>query len=180
MKKHYVIFTILFLSLAAQAQNPPPAAPAAPVAAPAPQDTTVDNVLSENQVTTTTTTAPAAAPAQAAKKPSPFSSEAFASAAPAAKEKQTITTKFTSTRKTFIAKVAAFLDKFNIFKMIDKVQAFVDKMKAQNVSAIEAGETGNFSAVVTKRRPATGQAKEIQDKLDKLQADKIKKYDEVN
>ena len=61
-----------------------------------------------------------------------------------------------------------------------KVQVFVDKMKKQNTAAIEAGETGDFSAVVTKRRPATGKAKEIQDKLDKLQADKLKKYDEIN
>ena len=175
---------VLFFSLLAQAQNTPPvAATTAPAPAPTaanPNQTTVDHVLSETSVTTSTSTPLETAAAAPAKKVNALSSEAFAGAAPKPKERVTTVTKFTNAKNTFITKFNAFLEKLNVFKVLDKVQAFVDKMKAQNVSAIEAGETGNFSAVVTKRRPAAGKAKEIEDKLDKLQADKLKKYDDIN
>lgn len=152
---------------------------------------TVDQVVTESASVTTTVTTPQPTNPQSipptnqaekntapvAKKPSPFSSEAFAEKA---KTKTTVTTtKFEKNKKTFKAKLAAFLDQINVFKLIDKIQVFLDKTKAQNVSSIEAGESGDFSAVVTKRRFTSSKAKDIQDRLDKIQQEQLKRIDVV-
>ena len=75
--------------------------------------------------------------------------------------------------KELWAKIVNF--DFSQFNILAKTDKFVKAKKKQNIEAMEGAETGEWKH--TKRLPASGKAKEIADKLDKQQADQLKKYD---
>jgi hypothetical protein len=151
--KKVIISSIVTTSLLSFAQQPSEAT----VAQPAPAQETAQ----------ATTTAPRSSP-------SPFSSEAFAAADAERKRKADAEAK-TKNRPS----LWSMIKDFSITGLMDKFKLFREKVQKQNIEAIEGAETGQWKH--TKRRlPANGKTKELADKLDKIQQEKLNKYDKID
>lgn len=65
---------------------------------------------------------------------------------------------------------------FAIFDFVGKIKEFVGSKSKQNENAIEDAATGNFKASAKRELSSDPKAHAIQEKLNKLQAEHLKKY----
>lgn len=131
------------------------AAPAQPSAAAQPQEpVTASTAATAGQAvhTTTTTQDVAIAPAQAS--------------APAA-----------STKKT--AKKKNWSNLFGLLDIISNLESFVKGKTKQNENVIEAAASGNFEVSHKRAIAADPAARRIQEKMDKAQAERLQKLEDV-
>lgn len=150
--KKIILGSILTTSLLSVAQESPTAA------------TGLDQPASQPAVTAAPTAKPVA---------SRFSSEAYAAAA--VDKSKTKETEVKAKKRPSLWKM---LTSFSIMGIVKHFEKLRDDAKQQNLEAIEGAETGIWKH--TKRRvPANGKAKEIADKLDKIQQERLDQFDKI-
>jgi hypothetical protein len=66
---------------------------------------------------------------------------------------------------------------FAMFDIIEKIKVFVQGKSKQNENAISDAAEGNFKARGTRKLASDPKARAIQEKLDKLQEERLKKYE---
>ena len=183
MKKSVLASLLLLVTLAANAQTPTAATTAGTSTAPNPSQAAPANV---SPAVNTTAGGPATASASPGGAATPAETttaapvqRSFASRPPIVIKSLTFKEKLIAAWESFCLKFTALMKSLNIFSVVGRIEKFVDSMTKQNGAAIAGAETGEWT--VTKRRPATNAtAKKVQDKLDKLQEEKLKKIDSVD
>lgn len=66
---------------------------------------------------------------------------------------------------------------FAMFDFVEKIKVFVQGKSKQNENAISDAAEGNFKARSKRKLASDPKARAIQDKLDKLQEERLKKYE---
>jgi hypothetical protein len=66
---------------------------------------------------------------------------------------------------------------FAFFDFIGKIKEFVSSKSKQNENTIEGAASGNFKPSAKRALSSDPKARAIQEKLDKFQAERLKKYE---